>query len=265
MSAPSPDTSPPLPPDIGAWPEFIPGHTTHARRGAIKHAFRYAVDFVLIDPETARGPILFSRNRANLASVHDRNHGGPRGDGRGAPWARDVLARAGAPRDAQLRLLTQPRVLGFWFNPVSFWLAMRDGALIAVIAEVSNTFGDRHSYLCHNDDFAPITAGQQIHAEKLFHVSPFQDVSGDYAFGFDIRPDRIAIRIVLSDGDEGVIATLKGARQPLSNRALLGAALRRPLGPLRTLALIYVNALRLKLKGAAYRQRPPAPEQEVSR
>ena len=74
-------------------PEHIPGLTAHARRGAIGNAFRYGVDFVLIEPEAGEsGPALFSRNRFNLAAVHDRDHGGPRGDGRGVAWAREVLA-----------------------------------------------------------------------------------------------------------------------------------------------------------------------------
>lgn len=248
------------------WPEHVAGVTTHARRGAVSHAFRHRVDYVLIDPDAAAGPLLFSRNRLNLASVHDRTHGGPRGQGRGAAWAREVLAEAGAPAGLALRLLAQPRIFGFWFNPVSFWLAFRDdGTLAAVIAEVSNTFGQRHSYLCALPGFAPITPEARIEARKLFHVSPFQDVTGGYRFTFDIRPERIAIRILLADGAEGVVATLAGRRAPLTNRALLGAALARPLGPLRVLALIYWHALRLKLKGAAYRPVPTPPQQEVSR
>ncbi|MDE3239355.1 MAG: DUF1365 domain-containing protein [Paracoccaceae bacterium] len=246
------------------WPEYLRGETMHARRGAVKHAFRYGVDFVLIDPDETAGPLLFSRNRMNLASVLDRNHGGLRGQGRGAAWAREALAHAGAPHGLSLRLLTQPRFLGFWFNPVSFWLAFKGDALVAVIAEVNNTFGDRHSYLCARDGFAPIRPEDRLAARKCFHVSPFQDISGGYVFTFDIRENRIAIRILLDDGPEGLVATLTGTRMPLTNTRLLGAALRRPFGPLRTLALIYWHALRLKLKGVAYRPRPLPPQQEIS-
>lgn len=247
-------------------PEFLRAETTHARRGATRHAFRHTVDYVLIDPEHgARGPWLFSRNRMNLASVLDRSHGGPRGEGRGAIWAREGLAAAGAPEGLSLRLLTQPRFLGFWFNPVSFWLAFAGDDLVAVIAEVSNTFGERHSYLCANPGFAPIRPQDRLTADKVFHVSPFQDLSGRYEFAFDIAPDRIAIRILLRDGAGGVVATLTGRREALTNRALLGSALRRPFGPLRVVALIYWHALRLKAKGVVYRSKPLPPEQEVSR
>ncbi|MBZ0128305.1 MAG: DUF1365 domain-containing protein [Rhodobacteraceae bacterium] len=246
--------------------EHMPGFTTHTRRGEIRHRFSYGVDFVLIDPEApVVRPTLFSRNRFNLAAVHDRDHGGPLKAGRGAIWAREVLAAHGlANRALQLRLLTQPRFLGYVFNPVSFWLAMDGDALIAVIAEVSTPFGDRHSYLCHSLDFAPIGKDTRIAAPKMLHVSPFQEVKGSYEFTFDIRSDRIAIRILHRNGAEGVVASLIGPRVPLTNAGLLRASLRRPLGALRTIFLIYWQALRLKLKGAEYRARPTPPGTEVT-
>ena len=80
---------------LTAWPEHVPAVTWHGRRGAVRHAFRYSVDYVLIDPEARRGPRLFSRNRMNLASVHDRDHGGAPGKGDGAAWAREALAARG--------------------------------------------------------------------------------------------------------------------------------------------------------------------------
>lgn len=247
-------------------PEHIAGVTTHSRRGEIRHRFRYGVDYVLIDPDApVLRPWLFSRNRFNLAAVHDCDHGGPIKAGRGAVWAREVLAaHGGTGRDVRLGLLTQPRFLGYVFNPVSFWLVTERGALIAVIAEVSTPFGDRHSYLCHQPDFAPITKETRITAPKALHVSPFQEVKGSYEFSFDIRPDRLAIRILHRNGDEGVVATLSGPRVPLSNAGLVRASLRRPLGALRTIMLIYWQALRLKLKGAKYRTRPTPPNSEVT-
>ena len=245
------------------WPDHIAGSTTHARRGSVRNAFTYSIDFVMIDPRTTRGPMLFSRNGFNLASVRDKNHGGKRGEGRGLAWAEEHFIAAKAPFDRVL-LLTQPTFLGKVFNPVSFWLAYCDDDLTAVIAEVNNTFGERHSYLCHLPGFTPITAADTLTAEKLFHVSPFQKVSGGYSFRFDIRADQINIRIAHENGSEGVIATLNGARRPLTNRAILTGVLRRPIAPLRTLGLIYWQAAKLKLKGAPFRRRPTPPQQEIS-
>ncbi|EEW59521.1 MAG: DUF1365 domain-containing protein [Tritonibacter mobilis] len=247
------------------WPQYLAGTTTHARRGGIQNVFRYGVDYVLLDPNSTRGPLLFSRNRWNLASVMDRNHGGAPKQGRGLTWAKEVFEGAGlAPDDLTILLLTQPSFLGYIFNPVSFWLAYDGDDLRAVIAEVSNTFGDRHSYLCAQPGFAPITAKTCLTAQKIFHVSPFQEVAGAYRFTFDITKSRIAIRIAHENGAEGVIATLVGDVHDLNNARLIKASLRRPLGAMRTVALIYWQALKLKLKGARYRRRPLPPEQEVS-
>tara|TARA_R110000737_G_scaffold133919_1_gene165352 strand:+ start:639 stop:1397 length:759 start_codon:yes stop_codon:yes gene_type:complete len=248
-------------------PQQISGQTVHARRGVIAHSFRYSVDYVLIDPDSDQTPLLFSRNGFNLASVQDRNHGGLRGHGRGVAWAREVLAERGlaAVRISQILLLTQPGFLGALFNPVSFWLVYEKAALIAVIAEVNNTFGDRHSYVCAHPGFAPISAEDHLGARKMMHVSPFQDVAGDYDFRFDIRDDRVAIFINHGNGPEGLYATLTGPRRPLTSSGLLHSALwRRPLGALRTVALIYWQAIRLKLKRAPYRTRPAPPAEEIS-
>ena len=244
----------------------LPATVIHARRGPIRHEFRYVTDYLLLSPETAKGPALFSRQRFNLLAVRDRDHGGARGAGSGAAWARAQLAGAGLAigPDITLALLTQPRVLGHWFTPVSFWMALRGDDLLAVIAEVNNTFGQRHSYLCRHEDFAPIAPADTIRARKIFHVSPFQDVEGEYRFHFAAGPDRIAIRIAHVDGENGLDAAMTGPLVPLTNLGALVAGLRRPGGGLRVLALIHWHAARLALKGARYRRLPAPPEQEIS-
>lgn len=245
--------------------EHVAGETFHGRKGAVVNAFRYGVDYVLLDPDTARGPWFFSRNRANLTAVWDSDHGGAPKAGRGVAWVRQVLAQAGLPGD-RISLLAQPRVLGHVFNPVSFWLVHdAGGALRVVIAEVTNTYGDRHSYLCHRDDRGPITPEDHLTAQKLLHVSPFQPVAGGYAFRFDIRPDRIGIWIDFTAGNGGLIATLTGKRVPLTNAGILMACLRRPFGSRRVLALIHWQALKLWWKGAGFRSRPVPPVEEVTR
>lgn len=249
--------------------DHIAAQTFHGRKGGIENAFRYSIDYVALDPEAdTRGPRLFSRNRANLFSLADRDHGGPPRHGAGAAWVREVLRDAQLSRvtGGRLELLAQPRVLGHVFNPVSFWLCHDDeDRLRVVVAEVSNTFGDRHSYLVHHDDLAPITRSDTLGARKIFHVSPFQPVEGGYAFRFDIRPDRIGIFITYTSERGGLLATLTGRRRPLSNSAILAAALRRPFGSRRVLGLIHWQALKLWWKGARFHSRPEPPAQEVSR
>ena len=252
---------------MNAGVDHIAGQTYHGRKGALSNAFRYSVDYVLLDAEApVKTPKLFRRNGSGLASLQDRDHGGAPGRGRGALWVREVLEQHQIRDIATIELLAQPRIFGHVFNPVSFWLCRRaDGALISVIAEVSNTFGDRHSYLCAHPDQRPIQPTDTLKAAKIFHVSPFQPVEGGYSFRFDISDQRIGIWIDYEHPNGGLIATLTGKRVPLTNGGLLRAMLRRPLGARRVLALIHWQALKLWIKGAIYRPRPPAPAKEVSR
>lgn len=248
-------------------PQHLRGSTFHGRKGSIENAFTYGVDYVLIDPTSPLGPRLFSRGSRNVTSVHDTDHGGAPRAGTGLAWVHQVLAQHGLNYSGQILLLTQPRVLGHVFNPVSFWLCYdAGGALRVVIAEVSNTFGDRHSYLCHRDDRAPITREDIITAQKIFHVSPFQPIAGGYQFRFDITPDRIGIWIDFDASAEyGLLATLTGRLAPLTNRGILAMMLRRPFGSRRVLALIHWQALKLYVKGARYHPHTAPPAQEVSK
>jgi DUF1365 family protein len=247
--------------------DHIKAHTYHGRKGPVSNAFRYAIDYVLIDlAADLHLPRLFSRNRFNLMSLFDSDHGGAPKDGRGLAWARDVLTARNLPGQERILLLAQPRVLGHVFNPVSFWLCLdAQDKLRVVIAEVSNTFGQRHSYLCYKDDLSPITAKYRLRAQKIFHVSPFQPVEGDYRFQFDITAQRIGISIEYLRAGGGLIATLVGPRQPLSNVSILGGFLRRPLGSRRVLALIHWQAVKLWLRKARFRSCPEVPQSDISR
>ncbi|MEM6384883.1 MAG: DUF1365 domain-containing protein [Pseudomonadota bacterium] len=247
-------------------PDHIRGVTFHGRKGETQNAFRYSVDYVLLDAEgPTHGPALFGRNKPGIFTLLDRDHGGEPGAGRGAEWVRDVLKDA--PFEvSRIELLAQPRVLGHVFNPVSFWLIWDEtDQLRTVISEVNNTYGDRHSYLCHHEDFSPIHREDTLTAKKIFYVSPFQPVEGGYQFRFDIDADKIGIWIDYTAGNGGLIATLTGRREPLTTKGIVGAMLRRPLGSRRVLGLIHWQALKLWWKGVAFRSRPEPPLEEVSR
>lgn len=246
--------------------DLIQGETFHGRKGPVRNEFRYKVDCVMLEPDHAIGPALFSRNRGNLTSIHDRDHGGMPGKGRGTAWVRDVLQNHDLPTPARIELIAQPRVAGHVFNPVSFWLTYDcDNQLRVVIAEVTNTYGDRHSYLAYRDDHGPITREDTLSAQKIFYVSPFQPIEGGYQFRFDIRPDRIGIWIDYTSEKGGLYTNLIGRRLPLTNGAILRACLKRPLGSRRVLALIHWQALRLWWKGVRFQSRSTPPPQEVTR
>lgn len=244
--------------------EHIRAKTFHSRRGELKNAFTYGVDYVLTDFLSAR-PRLMSFNRFNLWSVCDRNHGGERGRGSGIVWFRQELTQRSFPVErAQLVLLTQPSFLGFNFNPVSFWIALIDERPCAFIAEVNNTFGHRHCYFCAREGFLPIEPHHQLTAEKLMHVSPFQKVEGRYTFNFGLSRAAVNIRISYENGAHGVLATLNGPRKPASSAAILASSLRRPFGALRVLTLIHWQAVRLWAKRAPFLKKQPAPGSLIS-
>lgn len=249
--------------------DHIHGTTVHKRHGSLHNAFKYGVDYMLLDMENRlKTPILFSRNRRNVISLLDKDHGGERGTGTGPLWARQVLRDFGVSEfaDAKLLLLAQPRVYGHVFNPVSFWLFFdQDDGLRVVIAEVNNTYGERHSYVCFHDDLRPILPSDVLVSDKEFHVSPFQPVSGAYQFRFDIQPTKLGIWIDFKDGGQGVFANFTGRRQPVTNGSILRSMVMRPLGSLRVVGLIYYQALKLKWKGALFRSPPEPPANEVSR
>lgn len=247
--------------------DLIHGETYHGRKGAVRNSFRYTVDYVALDAEAQEpGPSLFGRNRGNVTSLWDTDHGGPKGQGQGAPWVRQVLADHGLPAPARIVLMAQPRMLGHVFNPVSFWLCHdAAGDLRTVIAEVSNTYGDRHSYLAYRDDHGPITREDTLTATKIFYVSPFQPIEGGYTFRFDVTDARVGIWIDYTTPGGGLFTNLIGPRVPLTNAGILWALLRRPFGSRRVLGLIHWQALKLAIKGAKFRSRPQPPAEDVSR
>ncbi len=249
--------------------DHIAGHTYHGRKGAIENAFRYSVDYVLFDPEAEPStPLLFSINRTNVTNWRSRDHGGEPGKGVGVAWVRAQYDEMKLPQPARIMLLTQPRVLGHVFNPVSFWFCFDEKErLYAVVAEVTNTFGTRHSYLCHKPDLSPIDPSNRIVADKLMHVSPFQKIEGTYTFRFDYRADRVGVWIDYTRDNGGLIATLTGTRHKLGNRAILWALVRRPFGARRAFTLILWQAARLWFKKARFVpfRSVPAPARPLSR
>src|SRR5690606_34171793 len=121
-----------------------------------------------------------SMNRWNLLSLYDRDYGSPtvqrrKSKGDHLEWARRCFAEANIDFEPRrIWLQTFPRVMGYVFNPVSFWYCY-DGndVLRSVLCEVNNTFGETHNYIVRHPDLAPIKKGDRFHAEKIFHVSPF--------------------------------------------------------------------------------------------
>jgi DUF1365 family protein len=237
-------------------PEICFGHVWHRRLRPKLHNFRYRSFYLRMplralaaEPPRAR---LFGFNRAGLLSFHERDHG----DGAGPllPWIEGLLRRHGIDdADGEIWLQAMPRVLGFVFNPVSFWFCQRaDGSVRAILCEVRNTFGERHCYLLDGT----------MAARKVFHVSPFFKVEG----GYDFRFTPGAVEIDYRD-DAGVVlhTRLSGKPQPLTDAAVLHALFSYPLMTFAVVFHIHWQALKLWLRGVPFHTKPLPPDQEVSR
>ena len=236
-------------------PRLLIGRVMHRRQRPVANDFScpdFFVQLPLADLAAASGP-LFSVDRNNLLSFHQKDHG-PRDGSPLLPWIHSLLRRHGLPDDGEVTLQCFPRVLGFVFNPVSFWFCRnRNGQLIAVLAEVRNTFGGRHSYLLHHPDGAPLRAGQTFTADKTFHVSPFCEVAGGYRFRFLVERSCPLIRIDHDDAEgELLLTSISGKSTDWSTRALLGAFLRMPLLTAGIVLRIHWQALRLWIKGVPF-------------
>ncbi len=245
------------------------GEVLHRRLAPARHAFRYGVFFLRlrIDGPPPGFPALCSRNRWNLCSFYDADHG-PRDGSPLEPWIRNILTRHGLDcADGAIWLQAFPRVLGYVFNPISFWLCHdRAGALRAVLAEVSNTFGERHNYLVSHADARPIAAGDWLTARKVFHVSPFFPVTGEYRFRFADHSERCAFRIDYDDGQgHSLLTSVSGAARPLSTATMARALIRYPWMTLGVVLRIHYQALRLWLKRVPFFPKPVPPAEDTTR
>lgn len=244
------------------------GEVMHVRLKPRRHRLAYRLFSLLLDLDEIAGLDarlrLFSRNRFNVFSFHDRDYADPEAGPLKAQVER-LLADAGLePDGGAIRLLTLPRLFGYAFNPLSVYFCYRrDGSLIALLYEVNNTFGQRHSYLI------PVRAGEvaplRQKAEKRFYVSPFMDMGLTYSFRITPPGEALRIAILASDAEGPVLSAVQTAtRRPLNDRQLLRVMLSYPLLTLKVIAGIHWEALWIWAKGIGLRPRPDAPDTPVS-
>jgi len=240
------------------------GQVHHARTRPAAHAFRHDTYFLLLPMRHGREHGLgVPRGKWGLISFADEDHG--EGGPDALAWITALLAHEGIhDADGEIWLQTYPRVLGHAFKPVSFWYAhRRDGTLAAVVAEVNNTFGERHCYLLHGPELA---WGQDVVARKVFHVSPFCRVDGHYRFCFKRSAQHILARVDLMD-EQGVLiqTSMAGALHPINPTVVRKAFWSVPWMTLGVVLHIHLHALKLWLKRVPFFRKPAAPERFVTR
>lgn len=245
------------------------GEVMHRRRFPVRYRFVYRIFSLLVDidrlDEAAARSALLSHNRFNLLAFHDRDHG-PRDGKPLRPWIDRILAERGIDLDGgRVELLCLPRVLGYVFNPLSIWYCRhRDGSLRAVLCEVSNTFGERHGYLLHEDGASMEWPVRQTR-QKRFHVSPFIQMGAHYRFRLAEPGETLALTI-REYTDEGLMlsAAQAGEAHPVTTRTLLRALIGLPFVTWKVMVMIHWQALKIWLKGAPFYRKPPPPREEVS-
>ncbi|GAA0788684.1 DUF1365 domain-containing protein [Marinobacterium sediminicola] len=239
------------------------GNVMHHRMKPRRHRFIYRVTSMLVDldelPSLAERLKLFSLNRFNLFSFHERDHG----DGSDRPLVeqvRETLSQQGFDLGkGRVELLCYPRILGYVFNPLSvFYCYNEDDQLAAILYEVSNTFNQKHNYLI------PVLDGYsgQIRqsCDKEFYVSPFISMATRYHFRMQPPANQVAVCIRQTDAEGPVLhATFTGQRRELNDRSLLRTFFGYPLMTLKVIAGIHWEALQIWRKKVPLQPRPAPP------
>jgi len=249
-------TSEPRQPALPTLPALVAGRVTHHRTGRVRHAFRYSVYQWLVDLDALPEQPWYLRPFARFSAAD--HLGDP--DSSIKANVEHYLSLNGIELGASGRIvmLANARVLDHVFDPLSvFWCFDAHDALVCIVAEVHNTYGERHVYLL------PPHASGATTADKAFHVSPFFDVSGRYEMRFELSPRVVSSTVLLRrQGTVAFTATFAGRPIPATRTAIVGQIIRKPLMPQRVSALIRMHGIWLWLRRLPVLRRPHHQPQE---
>ena len=265
--------NPPVTAVTGNRPHIGFGHVWHTRLRPRRHRFIVPTFFLLLPMRTLRAQPqaagVLALNRPGALAFRDADHGDGRSPQAGGAlaWLEELLRGEGIT-DAQgeIWLHCYPRILGYSFKPVSFWYChRRDGSLRAILAEVNNTFGERHAYLLDTPRY-----GEELRARKVFHVWLFCSVEGGYRFEFKRSGtqglESTRVRIDFDDAQGPLVLTgVAGRLQPLDASSRRRALWHYPFLTWGVIARIHWHALLLWIKRAPLHSKPTPPAQPVTR
>ena len=239
-------------------PKLINCEVIHQRLSPRKNAFKYDVYYLGIPLSQIENKSIsktLNFNRFGLHSFYEKDHGCRNGSSLKA-WLYDIFDVYKIEKPKEVFLISMPRILGYVFNPVSFWFCWNSkDELYAVVSEVNNTFGETHSYLTHLDD--KDKNGDYV-AKKVFHVSPFLEREGYYDFQFSLSDDSIKIHINLFDSNKEkiLLTSLSGKFDDLNPMSLKRAFFRVPFATMKSIFLIHFQAVKLLLKKIKFISKP---------
>ena len=252
-------------------PLILDATIMHSRLAPKKNEFRYKAFYLCLPLASIKDNTLahlMAVDRAGPVSFYRNDHGDRKGGDLGQ-WLKGLLEQHGlGDRAGKVFILCMPRILGYVFNPVSFWFCLDgDDNLGAVLCEVNNTFGETHSYICAMDGKKPIGHTDWFEAKKEFHVSPFLERSGKYRFKFKVEEKNIAVRIDHYDekGDLALRTSISGNLSPLNQAALKWALIKHPLLTFRVSFLIHWQAMKLFIRGVKVIAKPKQLQARLTR
>jgi DUF1365 family protein len=236
------------------------GRIVHRRLRPKRHFFTYPIFIFSMDldelPAWNRGLRLFGHNRFSLYSCRDGDHLGAPEAGIKANVLSLLRERGFTGQVDKVFMVTEFRVLGYVFNPVTFFYCYADGRPAAYVAEVNNTFHQRHCYAFFGPEVESGLA--DFRAEKVFYVSPFMEMDMTYHFRFKPLGDRLGVHIDdYRDGLPVLKTSITGTWTPMDDWGLLKSFLRIPFMSAWVIAWIHWQALKLCFKKIPQAIRPP--------
>ena len=239
-------------------PALVEGSVGHTRRTPLRHRFSYKIYQWLVDVDDLP---RMSRLLRPFSTFKASDHIGDPDATIRANIERFCAAQGVDIAGHRLLMLANARVLGHTFDPLSvFWAIAPDESLTCIVAEVHNTYGERHAYLLQPDD-----AGR-TEVDKAFYVSPFFTVEGKYDLQFALTPDKVSSSIILRQGGAAVFsATFRGTPRPATARRLAKLLVKMPLMTHRTSLLIRIHGVWLWIRKLPVVPRPAHEPQEGTR
>lgn len=253
-------------------PSLMFGEVMHRRLFPKVNGFKYGIYYLALPLSQVKNIKNLKINKFSALSFHTKDHAARKGDNL-EQWARDILAQYKIDKaDGDIILIALPRIFGYVFNPISYWMCLdKNQNLRAVICEVNNTFGQTHSYLCAHEDQRSIDNKDWLRSDKIFHVSPFLQRTGEYKFRFDWRPDDPKgvkfgswVDYYDENGEKQLITSLIGRFSPLDKSQLRRAFWGYPLVTFKAITLIHWQALKLVAKKIKYVPKPAQKEEKLS-